>query len=274
MKNCCNGLHLKANAQSLLYSVREKWRESDCCTAMTSDYETWQRGKVISNVLNSVSLESLNTLRATREPPHPLPLRELCPTVMPSSPPSRHRPNRSRKGEQSEKSSALSWKVINDGSASMFSSILKTCWCVRLTKETRVYTAKLKILLSFLDTEVFKKPVKNCCNDLHLKANAQSLLYSVREKWRDSDFCTAMTSDWLDMAEGQGHFQRSQLSIFGITEHPEGDERPPHPLPLRELCPTVMPSSPPSRHRPNRSRKGEQSEKTSALNSSRRPPHC
>ena len=89
-------------------SAREKWRESDFCTAMTSDYETWQRGKVISNVLNSVSLESLNTLRATREPPHPLPLRELCPTVMPSSPPSRHRPNRSRKGEQCEKSSALS----------------------------------------------------------------------------------------------------------------------------------------------------------------------
>ena len=166
---------------------------------MTSDYETWQRGKVISNVLNSVSLESLNTLRATREPPHPLPLRELCPTVMPSSPPSRHRPNRSRKGEQCDKN--------------------KTCWCVRLTKERSEYR-KIKdpaFFLSFLDRCL--KTVKNCCNDLHLKANAQSLLYSAREVTRIGPLYRDDVG-LRDRAEGQGHFQRSQLSIFGITEHP------------------------------------------------------
>ena len=40
-------------------------------------------------------------------------------------------------------------RATNDGTASLFSSwwstILKTCWCVRLTKETRVNTAKWKM---------------------------------------------------------------------------------------------------------------------------------
>ena len=40
---------------------------------MTSDYETWQRGKVISNVLNSVSLESLNTTEGDERTPTPPP---------------------------------------------------------------------------------------------------------------------------------------------------------------------------------------------------------
>ena len=47
-----------------------------------------------------------------------------------------------------------------------------------------------------------------------------------------------------DMAEGQGHFQRSQLSIFGITEHPEGDERTPTPPPSPGTLPNCHAKQP------------------------------
>ena len=62
-----------------------------------------------------------------------------------------------------------------------------------------------------------------------------------------------------DMAEGQGHFQRSQLSIFGITEHPEGDERTPTPPPSPGTLPNCHAKQPAiTAQAKTRSRKGEQ----------------
>ena len=107
------------------------------------------------------------------------------------------------------------------------------------------------------------KPGKIIVAKTNLKANAQSLLYSEASRRSDANRACAVTTKALHMARAS-HFHH----LHNCHRGPQGDgERTPHPTPSsRELCAmSEVEILPPSQHRHNRSRKGEQCEKSSAL---------